>query len=296
MSRMDFFGGMGALGTFLVSGLLWATPPKKEAKMAIPPTSWVEARAAKAEARLQKTEAGRLVLAGIRARAEGGLRQWFSAGPLGFRFAYRPVHGKGVRDSYQVVDTWSSRAFHRWTPQPKVTFGWDGKRAWKHPKDATLTINARFWSLTPYYFVAIPFVLGDEGVNLKVEGEATLEGKAYKMVRVTFATGTGDAPDDYYIAYFDKKTHRLGALRYVVSYPGYFKKGKHSPEKIMIYDGDQSVHGIHFPKSFRTFTWDGKKPVKLVTNTALSQVGFHPKTHDALFSMPDGAKPITSWK
>jgi hypothetical protein len=253
----------------------------------VPPGPWVEARVEEARERLQGSEAGKIAWASI--EAHGGLADWFSNGPLFFRFTYRPLAGGKVRDTYQTVDTWSSRARHRLASDETREFGWDGERAWQMTEEGELAINARFWALTPFYFIAIPFVLADPGVELEETGSAELEGRAYDLLKVTYGSGVGDSPDDYYIVYIDAETKRVGAVRYIVSYPGFFPEGGHSPEKLMIYDGEQRAGGILFAKTFRTFEWDGGERGSLVTKIEMTDVAFRPETSVDFFEAPEGA-------
>ena len=67
------------------------------------PVSWIENRVKKAEVRLNKTEAGKVVWQVM--QAHGGLKNWYSKGPLAFRFNYQPIDGSTQRDSYQVIDS-----------------------------------------------------------------------------------------------------------------------------------------------------------------------------------------------
>ena len=158
-------------------------------------------------------------------------------------------------------------------------------------------IRPRFWALTPYYSVAIPFVLADPGVVLEEAGQARFEERDYDLIRASFEGGTGDAPDDYYIVYIDRETKRVGGVRYVVSYPGFFPDGGHSPEKLMSYDGSRTVEGIALPESYRTFAWDTEAalPGELVTQTTLSEVGFEPETPSTFFDVPEGAQVLSGY-
>ncbi len=259
------------------------------------PMRSVADRVAAAHARLDETEAGRRVRAAI--DAHGGLPRWYENGPMQFRFRYVPVEGLPPVDTEQLVDTWSARAVHRLPNDHTVRFGWDGERAWQHPPGAELGTNARFWALTPYYFVAIPFVLGDAGVNLELVGELEFERDDYDLVRATFAPGTGDAPGDYYVVLIDQESHRVGGVRYIVSYPGFFPDGGHSPEKLFTYDGDQIVDGITLPERFRAFPWSDEDGVvdEVVTNAELTDVRFFLGASDADFAVPAGAEVLESW-
>jgi hypothetical protein len=250
----------------------------------------VGARVAAAQARMMASPAGKVIWESM--EAHGGLANWYEGKNLTFRFNYMPVGGKKPNDTTQTIDLWSSRARHTLTSNPEVSFGWDGKQAWVSPADAEVGTNPRFWSLTPYYFVGVPFVLGDQGVKLAMEAPIEFEGKTYDTVRVTFEDGTGDA-SDYYVVYFDQQTRKVGGLRYVVTYKGFFPDGGHSPEKFMSYDGEQDIEGIKLPVSFRTFAWDGAKEGEVVTNTTLSDVAFQPDFSD--FEVPKDARVVEGY-
>lgn len=255
----------------------------------------ISARVAASKARLQSSDAGQKLWASI--EAAGGLEPWFGSGALHFRFKYMRV-GKGATDTIQTINTWSSLARHQLADNKDVEFGWNGKVAWVNPADADPGTNPRFWSLTPYYFVGIPWVLADPGVNLESLPDAEFEGKQYDLVKATFEAGTGDAPDDYYILYLDKETHRVRALRYVVSYKGFRPEGGHGPEKLMAYDGDIKASGLTFAASHRTFQYDeetGKLGEK-VTDVEVSDVAFKRDVAADYYEPPDGAKIIEGWK
>ena len=253
---------------------------------ATPKADWVDKRVEQSRKRLNETKAGGLVWKSI--EAHGGLKRWFANGPVSFRYTYSPVGERTGRDTYQTIDTWSARARHQLADDQSKEYGWDGEVAWKKPADWKPPYNVRFWALTPYYFMGMPFVLADPGVNLTLEEPDTIEGTDYKVVRVTFGE-VGISPDDFYVLYIDPDTHKLAALRYIVSYPAYFPEGGHSPEKLMTYDGTQTVDGITFADSYRFFMWDPAKKAdaKVVTNAKLRDVEFRPDTLDSFFDVPE---------
>ena len=257
------------------------------------PESWVQKRVDKASERLNATEAGKVVWKAM--EAHGGLFKWYSNGYLSFRFNYQPLDGSVPRDTYQTIDTWSNKARHISATDSTAIFGWDGENAWIKAKDSTaFKYNTRFWALTPLYLAAQPFVLDGEGVNLEL-----LPGTYYKdvpqdVVKVTFNPGTGDAPDDYYILYLDAKTHLLTALRYIVSYPGYFPNGGNNPEKIMDLVSRKTINGINLPLKFDTYwsTEDGLPKGEPITTIELSDIEFQNQVAEDFFKRPQGAKPI----
>ena len=265
-----------------------AAPGEEPApSLARPSESDVQARVAEAEARLEATEAGQVVWDAI--EGHGGLERSYANGPLRFRYTYERLDGRLPLDTEQIVDPWSSRARHAVMPDSSVQFGWTGETAWAMPDTAAMPTNARFWALTPYYFVAMPFVLADPGVNLEEAGQMEAEGQTYDLVHVTFDAGTGDAPDDYYYLMLDPETRQVGGVRYAVSYPGFVPEGEHAPERIMFYDGAQTADGITLQEGFRSFMWTGDGPGEAAAEGTVTNVAFLPETPDSLFAMPDGA-------
>ncbi|MEP0548383.1 MAG: hypothetical protein ABJF88_15710 [Rhodothermales bacterium] len=264
-----------------------ADTPAETVALAAPSPNEVEVRVGEAQARLAESEAGRRVWASI--VAHGGLARWYGNGPLHFRYRYERGGDEPAIDTEQTVDTWSSRARHTVMPDSSASFGWTGDTAWIQPAGADISTNARFWSLTPYYFVAMPFVLADPGVNLALDGQMTAEGETYDLVRVTFDAGTGDAPDDYYVLLLDPKTDRVGGVRYVVSYPGFFPEGGTTPERLMLYDGAQTVSGITLQEGFRSFAWTANGVGEPAAQGTVSGARFVPDAPDSLFAMPAGA-------
>jgi hypothetical protein len=276
---------------------------EQQAETATPAEDWVATRVDESQKRLQSTRAGEIVWESI--NTHGGLTQWFGNGPMHFRFNYQPLGDGTTRDTFQTIDTWSARARHQMADDRDTEFGWDGEKAWVKPADAELSVNARFWALTPYYFIGMPFVLADPGVNLELIGDKKLargegekaESKTYKVVKATFGEGVGDAPDDYYVLYFDQNQSELRALRYVVSYPGFFPDGGHSPEKIMFFDGEQTAEGITLAERLPTHKWDAEaeRPLEKVTDIEVSELAFRPDTPADYFEVPEGAKVLEGY-
>ena len=181
----------------------------------------VDVRVSQAAERMNASPAGQRVAQAI--AAHGGLEAWFRGGPLRYTYSYQRTDADGMATgeplaTHQIIDLWSAGAVHTIAADTSVRFGWTGEEAWISPADAELFTNARFWALTPYYFVSMPFVLADPGVNYALAPSDTIQGRAVDVVRITFDQGTGDAPDDYYDLLLDPQTDRVQGVRYVVSY------------------------------------------------------------------------------
>jgi len=262
-----------------------------EAK-ATPPEDWIVERVSNAHKRLSGTKEGLLLLKAI--EAHGGLFRWYANGPLYFRFDYNNLKTGGP-DTYQTVDTWSAKARHQLVSDTTIEYGWDGEKAWKYPYDAEVKENPRFWALSPYYFVGVPFVLADKGIHLEYKDIIEFENNQYHQILVTFGSGAGDAPDDFYVLYIDTNTFKIGGLRYIVSYPGYYDKGEHGLEKHMTYYGAQTIDGILFPRSIKTYKWDEKEPTEHTVDITISEVSFRPDVHHGYFNIPEGSRVMDGY-
>ena len=130
-----------------------------------------------------------------------------------------------------------------------------GRQAWIVPSAEAFPSTARFWALTPYFFLGMPFVAADPGTHYERLADAELDGVMHRLVKLTYEDGTGDAPDDYYVLYLHPDTHRLTALRYVVSYPGFFAPGAHSPEKLMRFTEPTTAAGLLLATRLDTYAW-----------------------------------------
>jgi len=255
------------------------------------PQSWVDKRVENAQERLASSDAGQVVWNAM--EAHGGLERWFKNGPLAFRFNYQPLDGSTQRDSYQVVDTWRNRSLHHSIVDSAASYGWTGTEAWIKAKDTTaFAYDTKFWALTPLYLMGFPFVLDGEGVNLELLPQNTYKGKENDVVKVTFDAGTGDAPDDYYILQFDVDTHLLTATRYIVSYPEYFKKGEHLPEKFMEVGPLVTVDGILLPSGLKTHWTKNDQPGEYLTKIEITDMHFKQELEEDFFAMPEGAKKL----
>ncbi|MGO4918187.1 DUF6503 family protein [Maribacter spongiicola] len=254
------------------------------------PESWVSSRVAKTKERLHTTEAGKVIWNAM--EAHGGLDTWYANGPITFRFNYQPLDGKTARDSYQTVDTWSNRSVHTSTIVSSAKFGWSGDQAWVKAKDSTaFAYDTKFWALTPLWFVGHPFVLSGEGVNLELLDAEKFKGQDYNVVKVTFDAETGDAPDDYYILYVNKDTSKIAVMRYIVSYPEYFKDGGHAPEKFTEFIGEQVVDGVTMPGGFKTYwTVKNNQPGDYITKIDFTDVSFEKELPKDFFDAPANAK------
>ncbi|MDA0348265.1 MAG: hypothetical protein O3C43_14920 [Verrucomicrobia bacterium] len=209
------------------------------------------------DAHLSQNEGGQLMAEAI--EAHGGLKHWLKNEVLEFRWIYHMNdRGPDVKtNTLQRVDTSSFKAVHE-MPDSDIRFGWTGTEAWLHPADAPAQrLNPRFWALTPYYFIGIPFVFADINANYeKLPDNFEFEGTTYQQVKVTFNPGTGDAPDDYYIVLINPETKMVGGARYIVTSPIVARNGP-GPEKLITLEAFTKLGGVSLPTKHRSFTMNG---------------------------------------
>ena len=265
-----------------------AEPASEATVSEVPTTDPDAARITAATTRLSSSGPAQKVLRAI--NAMGGLEAWYGNGPLYYRFNYQPLDDGTPRDTYTTNDYRTSRAVHQLASDTTVRYGFDGTDAWSADGQRVAGMSPRFWSLTPYYFVGLPFVLADEGIEFEAMEPTELEGSTYDLVRVTFAEGTGDAAEDFYVLYLNPDNGQLDALRYVVSYPGFFPDGGSTPEKLMVLTGKTKVDGLTLPTGYTTYLWNEGKVSEPVTDIAVTDYAFRPELDDAFFDRPADAR------
>ena len=139
-------------------------------------------------------------------------------------------------------------------------------------------------------------MIADPGARYERLDSAELDEATYDLVKITFATGTGDSPDDYYILYLHPETHRLAALRYVVAYPGFFPDGGHTPEKLMRYTDWRPVGELYLAHTLDTYAYDAESgtPGEKVTSIAVRDVQLAQPIPADAFAPPEDATVSTT--
>jgi hypothetical protein len=192
------------------------------------------------------------------------------------------------------VDLWRARARQREIDPggEAAVFGWSGEEAWIAPGPDAFPTPARFWATTPFYFIGIPFVLADPGTLYERLPDAELDGVAHQLVEVSYESGTGDSPDDYYVVYVPPETRHVSAIRYIVAFPGFFPEGDHSPEKLMRYEGLREADGLLVAHRFRTYQWaaSGGALGDLVTEISAGDYAFGQTWPASHFAPVEGAE------
>jgi len=219
--------------------------------------------------------------------AHGGNEKWYSNGLLQFRWKYH-MTDKGpeaIVDTTQVVDTSNLSVVHQVTGKD-ITFGMNNGEAWISPKGSKFMPPVRFWSLTPYYFIGIPFVFNDESANFELlNDKMEFEGKEYTQVKITYDDDAGDSPDDYYVLLIDSDTKQTRGAYYTVTSKLVAPNGP-GPAKFITLDNLKSIGGVYLASGHRTMMMKDGKIDEQMRFTEVSDVKFLPKDSVDL-SIPD---------
>lgn len=214
--------------------------------------------------------------------AHGSIDNWNKMQSLSFSIT-KPTGiekiTKNLKTRAELIDT------------PAYTQGFDGESLWINEKDGkAYKGNAKFYKGLMFYFYAMPFVLGDEGITYEDTEPLIFEGKTYSGILITFETGVGESSNDQYKIFYDAKTGQMEWLAYTVT----FGKAEGSPDFHFIrYNNWQTVNGLVVPKSIDWYNYKDNLPTEKRNTVEFTDVLLSEKAPDAnMFVMPDTAKII----
>ncbi len=236
----------------------------------------------------QAKEGHDLVMKSI--EAHGGTEKWYNNGQLQFRWTYHmsDKEPEKVLDSIQTIDPKSLAIVHE-VPDSNIRFGMKDGRSWILPAEAKFGSPVAFWSLTPYYFIGIPFVFNDPNASFeKLPDMMAFEAKDYTQVKITFNEKAGDSPDDYYVLLIDPKTNLTKGAYYTVTNKLVAPDGP-GPAKFISLDNLKDVDGILMASGHRTFEMVDGKIADQMRYTDVSEVKYLPADTVDL-SIPEGAE------
>jgi hypothetical protein len=185
--------------------------------------------------------------------AHGGMDLWADAPTVSFTDEFRPGEAAEGAPMRVTVEQGPRRAYLD-AVGSDMRMAWDGERAWS--EGWAVPMPPRFLALLDYYFLNLPWLARDPGVNLSEVGRAEIPGDptGYRTIRMTFDPGTGDTPDDYYLLYIDPETQRLKATEYIVTYRALLAEGEESsPLHLLVYDEWTTVDGLVVPTHYSIY-------------------------------------------
>jgi len=217
--------------------------------------------------------------------AHGGLSTWNQY--VSLTYDLEATYGENTSMQSSTLNL-HTRYEH--TQYADYQIGYNGESYWYYadsiPEDHP---DPKFYINLQFYFFAIPFVLADKGVNYEILEPRVVAGKTYDVLKATFKSGIGVAPEDQYILYTDPESHELHMLLYSVTY---FDESRATSYNALIYDEWQAVQGLLVPQSMTSYVWDSEtqslgeqRGSKVFSNVTFSKAPPSPET----FEKPEGA-------
>ncbi len=165
----------------------------------------------------------------------------------------------------------------------------NGQDAFTAPADSKFQ-GTRFHVLTWPYFLAAPMKLDDPGAHLEHLGKRPFrDGKSLDAARLTFGSGVGDSPEDWYVVYRDDKG-RLAGMAYIVTFGKSAEEAEKEPHAITYHDY-QDVNGVQLATRWTFWNWNEKDGVvgEPIGGVVLKNLEFVEPASDA-FQAPKNAR------
>lgn len=181
--------------------------------------------------------------------AHGGIETWNTLKGLYFEIE-KPV----INDRYDVALS-SRKSLIRYEHHE---LGFDGENVWLKQLDTvSYTSNPKFLYNLMFYFYAMPFVLGDDGINYEDSNPLHFEGKEYPGIKISYDVGVGTSSDDEYIIYYNSETYRMEWLAYTVTF---FSKEKSKEYHFIKYGDWETIEDLTLPKTLTWYNYEDAQP------------------------------------
>lgn len=134
--------------------------------------------------------------------------------------------------------------------------------------------NARFKAYTWSYFFLFPTKLNDPGTVWEPYADNSTNSDLHETERLTFTAGTGDAPEDWYIVYGNKKTGLIDYAAYIVTANKTKEEAEADPHAIE-YLNYKEVDGIPIATEWKFYEWrEGKGLTNQLGEASLTNIQF----------------------
>ncbi|WP_196886414.1 DUF6503 family protein [Aureivirga sp. CE67] len=169
--------------------------------------------------------------------AHGGIQNWKNQKMLSYK-----------RGSEKFMTDLQTR--HDVLENDKFKMGFDGKEAWIKQDSAVFKGSPDFYHNLYFYFLAMPFVLSDDGIVYDTNVEPIqADGKTYKGVKISYNDGVGASSKDNYILFYDEDTYQMKYLAYTATF---FSKETSDKYSLIKYEDWKNISGSTLPMKL---TW-----------------------------------------
>ena len=215
-------------------------------------------------------------------KVHGGLEAWQAMRSLNYQITSRTgseTHTISLMDRKARIDS------KHWS------IGFDGTDVWKlERRENAYRGDPVFYYNLMFYFYAMPFVLGDEGINYEELKATELEGEVFEAIKISYNEGIGNSPKDEYILYYHPESYEMSWLAYTVTYED---DQPNEDWRYIKYGEWQEVNGLKLPKTLTWYTVLEGKPVqarnyRTFENVNTSEIEIEP----AIFEMPEGGSKV----
>jgi len=211
--------------------------------------------------------------------AHGGLQNWNKMNNLCFQIekpSGAEEHKTDLKSRKALI---TSEAFK---------MGFDGNKIWLAENEKPYEGNPKFYYNLMFYFYAMPFILADDGIVYSDLEDTILDSKTYGAVKIGYETGIGETPEDEYIVFYDKETHKMAWLAYTVTF---FEKTKSTDWHYIKYDTWLTENGLLLPETLVWYEVKDGKPTTPKNTVAYSKVHISESIlENAIFQVPEGGR------
>ena len=121
--------------------------------------------------------------------------------------------------------------------------------------DSSRWNSEKFGVYTYQYFFMSPFKFSDKGTIWTRLPDMEIDSQNTNRAMLTFESGTGDAPNDWYIVHSDPETNRVKYIGYIVTGGGTSVEEAEKNAHAIKYSDYKIVDGIPFAKKWEFFDY-----------------------------------------
>ncbi|WP_366184355.1 hypothetical protein [Flavobacterium ovatum] len=138
------------------------------------------------------------------------------------------------------------------------------------PSEKSVRFDAYTWA----YFFMFPNKMSDGGTIWNPYENPATNKEQFETQKLTFESGIGDAPDDWYVVYSNTETHLIEQLAYIVTAKSKKEEAEKEPHGIQ-YKDFQTVNGIPIATKWQFCSWNEKDEFgETIGNANLSNIKF----------------------
>ncbi len=177
---------------------------------------------------------------------------------------------------------------------PVFSMGYNGENVWLKDEKKKYEGDPVFYHNLMFYFYAMPFVLGDNGINYGETTDLVFEGKHYPGLSISYDSGVGTSPKDEYFIHYDPETKRMAWLGYTVTY----RSGEKSDNvKWIRYNDWMSVNDLILPKSLTWHAYEGRDIKEAKSTVEFENVSLSESAKPSSFyAIPEGGEVVEGKK